>query len=74
MKDMLKNKWFKSAMRGVEGLGKQGQQQGESKAQGPVHQGATAPPLNPYRSGHAAAQSAYAQSVMEQYLAGGGYG
>lgn len=46
----------------------------QQQEQAPPTYGSAAPPLNPYRSGHVERQAAFAHSIMELYLAGGGYG
>jgi hypothetical protein len=71
---IMKNKWVKAGFEGLSKMGELGGQDsgGGNRAQGPVHQGSVAPPLNPYKSQHVQAQQLFSKSLMDEYLSGGG--
>jgi hypothetical protein len=74
---LMDNKWLKAGMKGLsqgmENMGGGGQDQQQTPS-AQASFGGPAPDLNPYQSGHVSAQQAFAQSIMKDYLSGGGYG
>lgn len=71
----MDNKWVKAGFQGMKAMseaGGQGGGGGGGGTAGPQSPGGQAPPMNPYKSGHVQAQNVFSQTLMDEYLSGGG--